>query len=346
MKLQYSKILLFSLPLNILVSSSYGNNKNKTYVTSHIPTNTSRVLSECERHMSIYADDSDMKSLKENFHRQASKRFEEYEKRMIKNRQNYKEQCDKDIQQIILKDEVEKSLAEKVEKGCLKCGCGLGVVAASVGIFGSLTVNELKKAAMAAAIIAAEKVGAAEGSAQGAAAGVAKVIADLTDLGIDKVGTGILESIIHAKTYTNVSNISEFINIQYSTKCPSFGLVTGTDDPFCTAVYTLGHVQGDVPVSGSIKVSIETTVREIIRKATTTAAEVTTTATKKATSAAIETKTAAVETTYAIFQTAIIASVVALLVIVLIMVIIYFILHYRRKKKMKKKQQYTKLLNQ
>ncbi|KNG74068.1 rifin [Plasmodium falciparum IGH-CR14] len=46
---------------------------------------------------------------------------------------------------------MEKSLAEKVEIGCLRCGCGLGGVAAGVGIFGAIAVNELKKAAFAAA---------------------------------------------------------------------------------------------------------------------------------------------------------------------------------------------------
>nr|SPJ13294.1 rifin PIR protein,putative [Plasmodium sp. DRC-Itaito] len=45
---------------------------------------------------------------------------------MQEKRQKYKEQRDKNIQEIIEKDKMEKSLAEKVEKGCLMCGCGLG----------------------------------------------------------------------------------------------------------------------------------------------------------------------------------------------------------------------------
>ncbi|WP_228715144.1 hypothetical protein, partial [Klebsiella pneumoniae] len=93
-----------------------------------------------------------MKSVKENFNRQTSQRFEEYEERMREKRQKCKEQCDKDIQQIILKDKIEKSLEEKVEKGCLRCGCGLGGVATSVGIFGAIAVNEWTKAATAAAV--------------------------------------------------------------------------------------------------------------------------------------------------------------------------------------------------
>ncbi|MBZ2160257.1 hypothetical protein K1I93_09380, partial [Streptococcus australis] len=100
----------------------------------------------------MYDDDPEMKEIMHDFDRQTSRRFEEYEERMITQRQKYKEQRDKDIQQIILKDKIEKSLEEKVEKVCLICGCGLGGgVAPFVGLFGGLAVNELKKAAAAAA---------------------------------------------------------------------------------------------------------------------------------------------------------------------------------------------------
>ncbi|SOS81645.1 PIR protein, putative [Plasmodium sp.] len=112
MKLCYYKILLFSLALNILVSSSYENNKNKSYITPrHTPTITSRGLSECNKETSIYNNDPEMKFVKENFDRQTSQRFEEYEQRMITNRQKCKEQCDKDIKQIIVKDKIENLYA-------------------------------------------------------------------------------------------------------------------------------------------------------------------------------------------------------------------------------------------
>ncbi|SOS81831.1 PIR protein, putative [Plasmodium sp.] len=160
MKLRYTKILLFYLPLNILVSSSYEHNKNNPYSTErHIRTPISRVLSECDIQTSIYDDDTEMKSVKEIFDRQMSQRFEEYDERMKDKRQKCKEQCDKDIQEIIVKDKIDKSLAEKVEKGCLKCGCGLGGVAASVGIIGPIAISEVKKAAL----VAAAQKGIAEG---------------------------------------------------------------------------------------------------------------------------------------------------------------------------------------
>ncbi|SOS81701.1 PIR protein, putative [Plasmodium sp.] len=121
MKLHCTKILLFALQLYVL--SHY---KNKPYITTHTPTTTSRVLIECNIYMPNYDNDPDMKFVKENFDRQTSQRFEEYDKRMIKNRRKCKEKCDKEIKKIILKDKVQKSLAEKVEKCCLMCGYGLG----------------------------------------------------------------------------------------------------------------------------------------------------------------------------------------------------------------------------
>ncbi|SOS78639.1 PIR protein, putative [Plasmodium sp. gorilla clade G1] len=127
MKLHYTKILLFSLPLNILAHSKY-----KSYITQYTPSTTSRGLSECDISTSIYDTDPDMKTVKEIFDRQTSQRLEEYNERMNKNRQKCKEQCDKDIQQIISKEKIQKSLEEKVEKGCLRCGCGLGCGVAPV----------------------------------------------------------------------------------------------------------------------------------------------------------------------------------------------------------------------
>ncbi|ETW43929.1 hypothetical protein PFNF135_01706 [Plasmodium falciparum NF135/5.C10] len=163
MKLQYTKILLFFFPLNILVKPSYARSENNPHITPRrSQTIISRVLSECDINTSIYNNDADMKSVKENFNRHTSQRFEEYEKRMITQRKKCKEQCDKDIQKIILKDKIDKSLAEKVEQGCLRCGFGLGGVAAGVGIFGAIAVNEVKKAALVSAAQKGIEVGMAK----------------------------------------------------------------------------------------------------------------------------------------------------------------------------------------
>ncbi|EWC76136.1 surface antigen [Plasmodium falciparum UGT5.1] len=338
MKLDYSKILLLSLPLNILVSSSYANNKNKPYIKSHTAITTSRVLSECDINTSIYDNDPYMKSVKENFDRQASERFEEYDERMKDKRLKCKEQCKKDIQEIILKDKVEKSLSEKVEKGCLKCGCGLGSVAASVGIIGPIVINELKKAALIAATQAAMTESAAEGAVAGVEAGKNAVIAGLKQMGVSTLGDKKLVSYFTSTNYTNAINIARDISIEYQTdSC----LITVPVDskPICPWVRENFVSPGN---GTSMYESIEIGVTSIVSDAEPVAAA----AAQQATKDAIKASTLAVDSKYVIFQNAIIASVVAIIIIALVMIIIYLVLRYRRKKKMNKKQQYTKLLNQ
>ncbi|SCM18826.1 PIR protein, putative [Plasmodium sp.] len=345
MRLHYSKILLFSLSLIILViSSSNAHNKNKPYITTQTLTTTSRVLIECNIYIPNYDNDPDMKSVKENFDRQTSRRFEEYNERMQEKRQKCKEQCDKDIQQIIVKDEVQKSLAEKVEKVCLMCGCGLGGVAASIGLLGTAFVNELKRAAMAAAIETAIAGSEAQGAAAAHAAGLAKFIAGLKAWSIDKLGIRSLETFFTEAPFTQFSKLPNVIHQEYQTIC---GLNSSGSKPFCSDIAknlnllsqpSGAYVKTESIIAGKLnKFVIQAT------EAAETAAEMTT---GKITAGAIKTNTAAVDSTYASCYTAIIGSVVAILIIVLVMVIIYFILRYRRKKRMNKKLQYTKLLNQ
>ncbi|SOS81862.1 PIR protein, putative [Plasmodium sp.] len=341
MKVHYSKILLFSLLLNIL-----SHNKKKPYITTHTPTTTSRVLIECNIYIPNYDNDPDINSLRENFHEKTEQRFHEYDKRMIKNRQKRKEKCDKEIQKIILKDNMEKTLAEKVEKGCLMCGCGLGGVAVGVGLLGTAVVNELKRAALAAAIDAAIVKSAAEGAAKGAAKGAAEVVSGLKSWGMDKLGLGPLENFIHATNYRSEDLISQFIYSQYRMKCGLVRSGSGAYEEFCTSVIRNGLIEGtghgyDITTPSSIKIAAETMVSD----ATRVAEAVSETFTEEVTAGAIKTNAAAIDVTYASYQTAIIASVVAILIILLIMIIIYLILRYRRKKKKTKKQQYTKLLN-
>ncbi|EWC73420.1 surface antigen [Plasmodium falciparum UGT5.1] len=340
MKLHCSKILLFLLPLNILVTSlSNVHNKNKPYITQHTPTTTSRLLSEKDTQSLNYDNDAEMKSMKEIFNRQTSQRFEEYEERIQEKRQKRKEQRDKNIQKIIEKDKMEKSLAEKVEKGCLRCGCGLGGVAASVGLFGGLGIYGWKTAATATAMAegAVKSVAAAE--AARIAAGIKAVISGIErEFSVSTVGVQGLQSLFTAQNYNNVINIARAINSEYkASSCLISGPVT--DKSICPWVMRNFVSQGN---SGSTYKSIEIGVTSIVSKAETVAE----TAAKKATEEAIKASTDAVESAYAACQTAIIASVVAILVIVLVMVIIFLILRYRRKKKLNEKQQYTKLLNQ
>ncbi|ETW45246.1 hypothetical protein PFNF135_00168 [Plasmodium falciparum NF135/5.C10] len=309
MKLHYTNVLLFSLPLNILVSSSYTNNKNKPYIPSHTPTDTSRVLSECDVQTSFYDNDPDMKSVKENFDRQTSQRFEEYEERLMKNRKKCKEQCDKDIQKIILKDKMEKSLAEKVEIGCLKCGCGLGGVAAVWGLVSGLGYAGWSHYSTQTAIQKGIEAGVKAGYEELGDFFLLRKLIPITDI------QNSINPTNYAKKMTYVFYTQEIKN----SMCEG-GL--NSESAFCSAV-------------SSQEASMFSQQAANIADSAVSMAKL---AEKKALEEA-----ASALTTY---SNAIIASIVAIVVIALVMLIIYLILRYRRKKKMNKKEQYTKLLKE
>ncbi|SOV83981.1 rifin PIR protein, putative [Plasmodium reichenowi] len=341
MKLHYSKILLFVLPLNILVTSlSNAHNKNKPYTTTH-HTQTTRSLCECDVQSSIYDKDEDIKSVKEIFDRQTSKRFEEYEERIKDKRQKRKEQRDKNIQKIIEEDKREKSLADKVEKGCLMCGCGLGGVAASVGLFGGLGTYGWKTASTTVALANAEKVGAAKG----AEAGVAKVIELIkSKYCVSTLGVQQLETLFTVKNDTVVTNITQALYEQYKATClpsPVSVRVSGVNlkSPICKLVPLSSQSTFD---RSSAEAFIKRTVENIVLEAEPVAAA----ATQQATNEVIQSSIAVVDAKSAYLYSAIGYSVLAILIIILVMIIIYLVLRYRRKKKMNKKSQYTKLLNQ
>ncbi|SOS76657.1 PIR protein, putative [Plasmodium sp. gorilla clade G1] len=346
MKLHYIKILLFSILLNILLKeSSNAYSKNEPYIMPYTRTTTPRILIECDIYTSFYDNDPEMKSVKQNFNRQTSQRFEEYNERMINKRQKCKEQCYKDIQKIIVKDKVEKSLAQKVEKGCLMCGYGLGCVATSVGVLGTAVVNELRRVAMAAAIESAIAGGEAKGVAEGAAAGATKLIELIkSKLGVHNIVKDALESVITAQNYTNVSDISGSIYMQYYMTCiQTSNSLYDTGNSMCTSVYTFGNGLGEnVLTHDSIKISLQNFLSEAEGAA---AAENTKVATAQI-SALKKTYMDAVQAEFNGYIYSINASVIAILIIVLVMVIIYLILRYRRKRKMNKKLQYIKLLKE
>ncbi|SOS79551.1 PIR protein, putative [Plasmodium sp. gorilla clade G1] len=316
MKLHYSKILLFSLSLIILViSSSNAHNKNKPYITPHTPTPTSRVLIECNIYMPNYDNDPYMNSVMENFHKQSEQRFHEYDKRMIKNRQKRKEQCDKDIKEIIEKDKINKSLAEKVEKGCLKCGYGLGGVAASISLLGTVVVNELTNASTAAAVdLAIQK---------GIESGVKVVINAIKD----QAAFAELKSV----PWSNFINGSNYNTVHELLK--AFGAAIDSTGENCATPYNGRFGQ----VCNAILTDPDGWLGPIAE-----AGEKASTSTIKSVKAA---NLSELSTTSTHLYSAIGYSVIALLIILLVMVIIYLILRYRRKKKMNKKLQYTKLLS-
>ncbi|CDO61671.1 rifin [Plasmodium reichenowi] len=325
MKLHYFKILLFFLPLNILVkSSSYVHNNNKPSITPlHTTRCTSRVLSECNIQSLKYDNDPQMEKVMNTFSRKTTQRLREYDERMKEKLQKRKEERDKNIEEIIKKDKMDKLLAEKIEKGCLKCGCALGGGVLPVwGLVSGLwyaTLSQyvsttLVKMAKDAGIKAGLKVGLAE---------VMK-IADPSSSG--QGGTipamDVLETLTTGISGDNVTlhGIFQCINSNIN--------ILGKTNEHPIFFATVKSMAGK-SLSG---------FNESYR----TQAQAVTTAFNEA-QTGILTKGGNATST---LTTGITASIVAIVVIVLIIVIIYLVLRYRRKKKMKKKAEYTKLLNQ
>ncbi|SOV78338.1 rifin PIR protein, putative [Plasmodium reichenowi] len=347
MKVHYFNILLFALPLNILVNT----HKKNTFSTHH--TKNYRSLFECDLYMPAnYDNDPQMKEVMENFNKQTQERFHEYDDRMKTNRQKCKDKCDKEIQNIILTDKLEKqmaqqlttletkidtndiptcvcekSMADKVEKGCLRCGYGLGTVAPNVGLLGGIGIyvlNAWKPLAITAAKDAAKDAATALATQEGMKAVILK-IEKLRTLFKPDEGFVNLISIVKESTYKESPALVESARKVIGKACKN---ESGRMTSFYTTTIHSGsgeYYMGNIANVGATKFEETLTAETPILQAR---------------------YTAAVDAKYGVWHTANIAPIIAIVVIVLIMVIIYLILHYRRKKKMKKKLQYIKLLEE
>ncbi|KNG75511.1 rifin [Plasmodium falciparum IGH-CR14] len=374
MKVHYINILLFAVPLNILANT----HKKPSISPHHIQT--TRLLCECELYTSNYDNDPEMKRVMQQFHDRTTQRFQEYDERLQEKQQICKDKCDKEIQKIILKDKIEKeltekfsslhtdiqsdaiptcicekSLADKVEKGCLRCGSVLGGgVMPGFGAIGGTALyalNQLKPTAIATAVEEALKAGAtkilAAANAAGNAKGMEIVIHGLKYFGVDNLFPRIFNNFVNTSHFAEVTNISSSILKEYgptctslekgftpSTSCTKFQLKLGIHLPDGS---TLG-----TPASSAIPKRLGLLLEKATKTANARAAEV-----SSETSSKILTKqTTLIEAGFNSSTTSIYASIIVILIIVLIMVIIYLILRYRRKKKMKKKLQYIKLLEE
>ncbi|EWC89221.1 hypothetical protein PFNF54_01978 [Plasmodium falciparum NF54] len=312
-----------------------------------------------------------MKRVMQQFEDRTTQRFHEYDERMKTTRQKCKDKCHKEIEKIILKDKMEKqmaqqlttletkigtddiptcvcekSMADKMEKDCLRCTYGLGTLAPTVGLIGSVAVGAWKPTALKAAIVAAQKAGDAAGVAAGEAAGKKAVILALQHFKLDNLFPEIYNAIVKIRHYADVKNFSVAIVEEHSLKCQSLDLKVTTNPTCETFEFNIGMRIPDSsfvePVDQVVPEVLDSLVGNIKEVAEAKAAEVAAAKTAEFKIANV----GAVESTYGSCQTAIIASIVAIVVIVLIMVIIYLILRYRRKKKMKKKLQYIKLLKE
>ncbi|SPJ10089.1 rifin PIR protein,putative [Plasmodium sp. DRC-Itaito] len=368
MKVNYINILLFMDALNILV-----NTHKKTSITHH--TKTKRSLCECDLYMPNYDNDPQMKRVMQQFEDRTSQRFHEYDERMKTTRQKCKDKCDKESQKIILKDKLEKelmdkfatldtniqndaiptcvcekSMADKVEKGCLRCGGVLGGgVAPGVGILGGIgqvALSAWKPAAFHLAMRAAMVEATAKGLAAGLKEGKEVVILALRYYKVHTLFPGIYDAFVKTRPYTEVTKLAGDIVAKHGEFCTSFGNSI-TAHPACELFeLNIGmRIEDSSIVEAANKIVpkvFDTIVRDAKKSASDEAAKVILSKTAEIQ----ETNLAAVDATYMSNQISIIASIVAIVVIVLIMVIIYLILRYRRKKKMKKKLQYIKLLEE
>ncbi|SOV78666.1 rifin PIR protein, putative [Plasmodium reichenowi] len=376
MKVHYINILLFALPLNILVTLYHVNtHKKNTFITPH-HTQYNRLLCEYELYAPAnYDKDPQMKEVMEIFNRQTSQRLREYDECMIEKRKQCKDRCDKESQKIILKDKLEKelmdkfatlqtdiqsdaiptcvcekSIADKVEKGCLRCGGILGAAMPELSSIGGgllYTLNTWKPVALDVATKYATAKGLAFGEVAGDIQGMKVVSFGLEYFGVDKLFPGIYKSFVTTKRYSEVTNLTNTIYREYNTTCMS--LLNDFETPTACSKFQLSlriHLPGGNTLGTPPQEAIRQGLKGILENATKTAEAKTAQVTASKTLAVETAQTRAIETTFMGYQTTIIASIVAIVVIVLIMVIIYLILRYRRKKKIKKKLQYIKLLEE
>ncbi|CZT98239.1 rifin [Plasmodium falciparum NF54] len=368
MKVHYMNILLFALPLNILEH----NERDHNNTTLH--TSITRSLCEFELYEPAnYDNDQEMKEVMQQFEVRTSQRFHEYDESLQSKRKQCKDQCDKEIQKIILKDKLEKhmaqqlstletrittddiptcvcekSMADKVEKGCLRCGCILGAAMPELGsVGGSLlyALNTWKPVALKAAIAAANKAGMAAGIKAGDAAGMNVVIVQLGKWGINEFCPEIFESILKINHYSKLKDFASAIVAEHDKIC---AITTSGENSMCLPfdiALGLSDAKG-TPIGPPASQAIPKMMNQLVGKAKGTADFMANKVNSETYSKIITKQADLIEAGFNSCTTSIYASIIVILIIVLIMVIIYLILRYRRKKKMKKKLQYIKLLEE
>ncbi|CDO61540.1 rifin [Plasmodium reichenowi] len=347
MKVHYINILLFAFPLNILLY----NQRNHKSTTHH--TQTNRSLCECELYApDNYDNDPQMKKVMQQFEDRTSQRFHEYDDRMKTMRQKCKDKCDKESQKIILKDKLEKqmeeqlttleakidtddiatcicekSIADKVEKGCLQCTQNLGgIVAPSSGVLLGIAEGALY-AWKPAAITAAKAAALTEAKDLATKAGIDAVVTVINRMSHTYSQQEIARfiSIVNKSTYDNAARLFATVKKVFGKGCTPDG--GGKTSDFCRYMVCFSD---ENTFKFYVKPGIDAYNVEFALQ-------------KEALEA---TKVGAVNTGFEISISSINAAIIAIVVIILIMIIIYLILRYRRKKKMKKKLQYIKLLEE
>ncbi|SOS76897.1 PIR protein, putative [Plasmodium sp. gorilla clade G1] len=352
MKLNYTKIFLFSLSLNILLLSSQVYNQRNHYITYHIsntkPIKAHRSLCECELYMTNYDNDPEMKAVMQDFDRQTSQRFEEYNERIIKNQQKCIEQCEKDIQKIILKDKIEKelteklstlqtdistddiptcvcekSLADKTEKLCLKCGYGIGSNVPLVGIINGVSfyASVLKYAVNC---------------------GITKEAETVISKGME-MATQLLTERISGLQALLKSNLADIVAKNSNTPMLLSQAIEDAIGNACDATMVNSSPKPLICGSTSVKFPY---LNQTVAQVAVDASKAGKLAGAEAAKTAEQTAWNSAFTWETFFSSSLGISIIVTVCVVLMLIIIYLILRYRRRKKMNKKLQYIKLLKE
>ncbi|ETW46102.1 hypothetical protein PFMALIP_05834, partial [Plasmodium falciparum MaliPS096_E11] len=329
--------------------------KKPSITPRHIQT--TRLLCECELFApQNYDNDPEIKRVMQQFYDRTTQRFQEYDEKLQEKRQIYKDKCDKEIQKIILKDKLEKelmdkfatlqtdihsdaiptcicekSLADKVEKGCLRCAQNLGgIVAPSSGVLAGIAEGALyawKPKALEVAIAAALKANATKISvvaeAAGELAGKEAVIGGLKKMGISTLGGKDLGNYFATTPYKDVASIVQAVYEQHFKTCTdnslgslSFRLVdTNRNIPICKSVWNQTQAVSTTNQGISFKDGIRTAVETMMSEAEGVAADASAAKSAELTAAIKAREAEVINTIFMSKQTAIIASVVAILII-------------------------------
>ncbi|KOB85070.1 hypothetical protein PFDG_00459, partial [Plasmodium falciparum Dd2] len=108
----------------------------------------------------------------------------------------------------------EKSIADKVEKGCLRCGSILGAAMPELGsVGGSLlyALNQWKTYALLETTKYALAKGAAQGAIAGIQAGKGVAIKSLRELGVEQFWPGMSKYILNMRHYSEVADLTDVI---------------------------------------------------------------------------------------------------------------------------------------
>ncbi|ETW33223.1 hypothetical protein PFTANZ_06058 [Plasmodium falciparum Tanzania (2000708)] len=356
MKIHYINILLFAFTLNTSEHNQRNHNSTTYHTTISKRTKTHRSLCECDLYMPNYENDPQMKKVIQQFEDHTSQRFHEYDERMKTTRQKCREQCDKEIQKIILKDKLEKeltekfatlqtdihsdaiptcicekSIADKTEKFCLNCGMNVGIAVPGLGLLGAYGTHSMVQAAIAAGV----KFATQEGIKAGTEAGIQAAIQGVKSVfNLNFLGGVALDKIFTAKTFKDQMFLVGKIVGEYYTM-----IDTKTIEEHVLFSFWHSSLKGDTAkITQSLSASAN--------KVATNAGQVAANETSRLTSTITAEKTAEATSVSAIFSNPIVISFIVVVIIVIILLIIYLILRYRRKKKMKKKLQYIKLLEE